>query len=679
MKVDIVITCYNKENWVGRAITSVKEQTLGDFTCVVVDDGSTDNSTTVIRNAIDGDDRFQLVELKNSGVANARNYGIHLGTTPYICCLDADDALHPRFLQVLYDGLESNPLIGIGFTTLAGITHKNTVLELDWGDCDHDKQFDGVNQVPCCNLFRRTAWERTGGYNQRYAPLGAGAEDAELWLRVFEIGYKAKQITKEPLFVYSLATGLTKREDYTEVDWLAWHRNKHSFASVGIKESYVDDYSSITFAIIIPVGHGHEHLVFDALDSIENQTRKDWEVCVVWDTDKDEFYYQRLINGYPYVRVVFNETGKHGAGISRNIGAAQTTAPYLVFLDADDYLQPKFLELTHKFIKDADWVYTDLWSQTFEEKPVEGSVNIKTSIGYESVKKTELKEFTAENQFYGGTAAVTALYKRSDFEQVGGFDEEYNREDWDFHMRLAMAGKCGFRLPSPLFTYRLHAGYRREYKGKAFTETQSKALKQADVRRIQEKYPLEKLEMACTRCKKKIQPAGADEMRTMDYAANPMFAQDGMIFTGKVTGRKYVLENMKIFNVHPQDAEAFMAIRMFRPTPGQEVIEVQEPVVAATQAPVQQISREEQIARNNKWVEEQMAQARAEAEAEEARIAATVKPKPKRSISDFSLSVLKKMDAKEPMKPEVAEKLLAEELDGKGRKTVIAWLEKKLD
>ena len=679
MQVNVIITCYNKEEKVRRAIESVKAQTLTGFSCIVIDDGSTDGSTAIVEDAIKDDARFSFVRIENAGVASARNYGISRGDAPYITCLDADDQIHPRFLETCAAGLDGDRLLGIVYTGLAGVTPGGDVLELDWGQCDHHAQFEGKNQVPCCNMFRREAWKRTGGYNQRFAPLGAGAEDAELWLKIFEVGYKAKKVTDELLFIYSLSVGITSRSDYKEVDWIGWHKNKHSFASLK-GDKLVDDYKQPTFAIVIPVGPGHEHLIFDALDSIENQTRHDWEVCVVWDTVKDDFYFKRLLEGYPYVKIATNYASKHGAGISRNIGVRETEARHLVFLDADDYLQPRFLEYTFNAMQEtgADWVYTDLWSQTFSEKPEKGVRGIKTSRGYELIRESELKDFSAREEFYGGTAAVTALYKRSDFELVGGFDEEFNREDWDFHMRLAMAGKCGTRLPLPLFTYRLHAGYRREYKGKATDAKHSAALKKEDVKRIQALYPLEKLEMACSTCKKKIIPVTGDEMVTMDYAANPQFAQNGMIFTGKVTGAKYILDSFKIRNVHPQDAEVFISIGMFKLTPGQTIVK-EEPVTSATQRAVQEEPRDARIARTNAWMEEQSRLARAESEK---AISMSEKQAPakksKQDVGELSLAKLKTLDSKEPMSPAVAKRLLAEEQAGKNRTTVTKWLSKKI-
>ncbi len=67
--------------------------------------------------------------------------------------------------------------------------------------------------------------------------------------------------------------------------------------------------------------------------------------------------------------------------------------------------------------------------------------------------------------------AVTALYPRSAFQQVGGFDEGLSHwEDWDLQLALAAAGVCGTRVPEALFTYRKAAGMRREANHAAFEQ-----------------------------------------------------------------------------------------------------------------------------------------------------------------------------------------------------------------
>ena len=90
--VTVVIPNWNDERFVGDAIRSVRQQSLKHFQCVVVDDGSTDDSVAVIARAIGRDHRFSLVRhAENLGLSAARNTGLRLAETPFVCFLDSDD------------------------------------------------------------------------------------------------------------------------------------------------------------------------------------------------------------------------------------------------------------------------------------------------------------------------------------------------------------------------------------------------------------------------------------------------------------------------------------------------------------------------------------------------------------------------------------------------------------
>ena len=114
-------------------------------------------------------------------------------------------------------------------------------------------------------------------------------------------------------------------------------------------------------------------------------------------------------------------------------------------------------------------------------------------------------------------------------------------------------------------------------------------------------------------------------------------------------------------------------------TPGQVVLEREEPVTAPTQRAVQELPREERISRTNAWMEEQSRLARAEAEKEIA-MSEKVAPdkKEKQTIGDLSLAALKRLNNKEPMSTAVAGRLLEEEKSGKNRSTVVKWLSTKI-
>ena len=146
-KIDVIITCYNKQDTIQRAIKSVKQQTLTDFFCIVVDDGSTDDSWQIINDEIVDDERFIAIRLKNSGVANARNVGIAYGVSPYITCLDGDDGLYPQFLETCYGAITQDRTLGIVYTEVLLYHMDNNFTIADWPNVDHNAQFEGKNQI----------------------------------------------------------------------------------------------------------------------------------------------------------------------------------------------------------------------------------------------------------------------------------------------------------------------------------------------------------------------------------------------------------------------------------------------------------------------------------------------------------------------------------------------------
>ena len=172
----------------------------------------------VVATAEMNDERFRYVRQENKGVAIARNRGISEGSQKYVCCLDADDAIAERFLEVCVRALEEERGLGIAYTGIWFIKPDGSEGVSPWPpQWDFNAQVKRRNQVPTCCVFRRDLWERLGGYRQRYAPYGAGAEDAEFWFRMGSIGYGGELATSEPLFVYHLGGAVSGNQNYQGV------------------------------------------------------------------------------------------------------------------------------------------------------------------------------------------------------------------------------------------------------------------------------------------------------------------------------------------------------------------------------------------------------------------------------------------------------------------------------
>lgn len=443
----VIIPNFNYQRWVVEAIQSVQSQSLSNFVCVIVDDGSTDNSVEVISEAIKHDKRFMLLQKQNGGVAQARNYGIEHTEAPFICCLDADDRIgHVDFLKTMVEALETDRALGIAFSSLHVINEDGELApkKSSWPDgWDFDKHVSGFNQIPTMNVFRRTAWQRAGGYRTTEEP----AEDAGLWMRIGAIGFRAKHVVDDSWFLYrDHANSLSKTRPQPNWRNFAWvHDNQRPFASQGktTHGSYpVRNYDTPLVSIIIPLGVGHDEIVKRALDSIEAQTERRWECIVVSDGGE--------LPRYGYAWVKYAETGgrMRGTGIARNIGLRMAKAPLVTFLDADDFLHPQFLEKTMRaFRRSGRYIYTD-WM----------------SINKDGTRETHSADEYDPNMIFRKSSlhAINVLVRTKDALSVGGFDETMNWEDADFFMKLAAAGICGERLPEPLFAYDYGSGQRRE-------------------------------------------------------------------------------------------------------------------------------------------------------------------------------------------------------------------------
>ncbi|MDX2087511.1 MAG: glycosyltransferase [Kofleriaceae bacterium] len=110
-RFSVVITLYNKERYIERAIRSVLAQTDSDFELLVIDDGSTDASRGAA--AAVRDDRIRLISQPNAGEGAARNRGIDEARAEFVCFLDGDDEWTPSFLASIRGLIEAQPGAGI--------------------------------------------------------------------------------------------------------------------------------------------------------------------------------------------------------------------------------------------------------------------------------------------------------------------------------------------------------------------------------------------------------------------------------------------------------------------------------------------------------------------------------------------------------------------------------------
>lgn len=115
-KVSIIIPVYNTGNKLCRCLDSILAQSYQDYECIVVDDGSTDDSSTIIDEYAIRDTRFKVVHKENGGVSSARNYGLNIASGEWLVFIDSDDSLMPDHIASLMDAATDDvDLVMTGF------------------------------------------------------------------------------------------------------------------------------------------------------------------------------------------------------------------------------------------------------------------------------------------------------------------------------------------------------------------------------------------------------------------------------------------------------------------------------------------------------------------------------------------------------------------------------------
>lgn len=194
--VTVIITCYNLGRYLQQAVSSVKRQSMNRWRLIVVDDGSTDEETLEALKVLEGEGT-ELLRLDNGGVARARNQGIGLSNTPYICCLDADDALSESYLEKTVALMERDCAgkVALVTTWMESFGEENRLYKL--GGKRDPAMLLTDNFFHVSSLFRRKAWEEAGGYSENLP----GYQDWDLWISFVERGYSWETV-EEPLFNY---------------------------------------------------------------------------------------------------------------------------------------------------------------------------------------------------------------------------------------------------------------------------------------------------------------------------------------------------------------------------------------------------------------------------------------------------------------------------------------------
>jgi glycosyltransferase involved in cell wall biosynthesis len=184
--VSVVMPVHNAGRFLDNAICSIRLQTLTDLELIIVDDGSTDGSTEILREHAAADPRVSVLRVSHGGVARALNRGLIAARAELVARMDADDEAKPDRLERQLAALEAQPDIAVLGTGCEFIDADGRVISAFVPKADPAELREDLLKANCLMhptvTMRRRLVLAIGGYR----PVFAAAEDYDLWLRLSE-------------------------------------------------------------------------------------------------------------------------------------------------------------------------------------------------------------------------------------------------------------------------------------------------------------------------------------------------------------------------------------------------------------------------------------------------------------------------------------------------------------
>lgn len=193
----VIVPCYNQAQYLAECLTSVRDQTIHNWECIIIDDGSPDNTKDIASSFCEKDNRFIYLRKDNGGLSSARNWGIRHAKGIFILPLDADDKISPNYLELASDAFEKNTNLSLVYSYYQLFGERNGIVK--------DNRYDYTtflyeNQIFCSCIYRKSDFGATGGYDET---MKNGYEDWDFLLQLLNPNSIVYQIP-EVCFFYRI-------------------------------------------------------------------------------------------------------------------------------------------------------------------------------------------------------------------------------------------------------------------------------------------------------------------------------------------------------------------------------------------------------------------------------------------------------------------------------------------
>ncbi|MEQ4788416.1 glycosyltransferase family 2 protein [Morganella morganii] len=205
--VTVYITNYNYGKYIRAAIDSVLNQTLESFELIIIDDGSTDESKSIIEE-YESNPKITVIYQKNKGLNVSNNVAMRVARGKYIIRLDADDWFHESALDKLSSQLESDNNVGLVFPDYYLVDESGSIYsEIKRHDFSNEVTLYDQPAHGACTMIRLTFLMAVGGYDESFS-----CQDGyDLWIK-FVTQFKVINVNEALFYYRQHGSNLTKNE-----------------------------------------------------------------------------------------------------------------------------------------------------------------------------------------------------------------------------------------------------------------------------------------------------------------------------------------------------------------------------------------------------------------------------------------------------------------------------------
>lgn len=299
--VSVIVACYNGEQYIDQCFEALIHQTYSNIEILVCDDASTDDSLNKLQQWAEKDSRVKVLHNAfNLFAAASRNRCFKEAKGDYFCIQDVDDISLPNRIERLLEVIQSEDVDFVSSPMQCFDGSLNNLTEVIECKKEYPNKKDFLRNIAFCHpatLFTRECIEQVNGY--RVSPDTRRCQDYDMFMRLYAAGYKGKNI-KEPLYLYRRDEGNFKRGQTYVTAKCAYKVRKYGFkqmnipppSSLSVEPDPLDRVSlpqdeEPLVTIAIPTYNTEKFLPF-AIQSVINQTYKNWELILVDDGSTDD-------------------------------------------------------------------------------------------------------------------------------------------------------------------------------------------------------------------------------------------------------------------------------------------------------------------------------------------------------------------------------------------------------